>query len=130
MYSIGDFESDGVDTGEQTGGSCRSRTAGRGFAWQAGMGANDIVSISAQSSAPPSGRPRAPAQVIVLASYRQRVADVERDRILDAEWNRLSILVAEALCWRDPESVEVVEACVTRLERLVRADWGEDWGAR
>ena len=94
------------------------------------MGANDIISISAQSSAPPSGRPRAPAQVIALASYRQRVADVERDRILDAEWHRLSILVAEALCWRDPESVEVVEACVTRLERLVRADWGEDWGAR
>ena len=88
------------------------------------MGANDIVSISAQSSAPPSGRPRAPAQVIALASYRQRVADVERDRILDAEWNRLGILVAEALCWRDPESVEAVEACVVRLERLVRADWG------
>ena len=88
------------------------------------MGANDIVSISAQSSAPPSGRPRAPAQVVVLASYRQRVADVERDRILDAEWNRLAILVAEALSWRDPDSVEAVEACVTRLGRLVRADWG------
>jgi hypothetical protein len=88
------------------------------------MGANYIISIPAQSSAPPSGRPRAPAQVIALASYRQRVIDVERDRTLDAEWNRLAILVAEALCWRDPESVEAVEACVARLGRLVRADWG------
>ena len=88
------------------------------------MGANHIISISAQSSAPPSGRPRAPAQVIALASYRQRVADVERDRILEAEWNRLAVLVAEALSWRDPESVEAVGACVARLERLVRADWG------
>ena len=88
------------------------------------MGANYLISISAQSSAPPSGRPRAPAQVIALASYRQRVADVERDRALDAEWNRLAILVAEALCWRDPESVAAVGACVARLERLVRADWG------
>ena len=88
------------------------------------MGANYIISISAQSSAPPSGRPRAPAQVIALASYRQRVADVERDRILEAEWNRLAVLVAEALSWRDPESVEAVEACVASLKRLVRADWG------
>ena len=87
------------------------------------MGANYIISISAQSSAPPSGRPRAPAQVIALASYRRRVVDVERDRILDAEWNRLGVLVAEALSWRDPESVEAVGACVARLERLVRADW-------
>ena len=88
------------------------------------MGANYIISISAQSSAPPSGRPRASAQVIALASYRRRIADVEHDRTLDAEWNRLAILVAEALSWRDPESVEAVEACVGRLERLVRADWG------
>jgi len=88
------------------------------------MGANYLISISAQSSAPPSGRPRAPAQVIALASYRQRVADVERDRILEAEWNRLAVLVAEALSWRDPESVEAVEACVASLKRLVRADWG------
>src|SRR2546422_8819613 len=88
------------------------------------MGANYIISISAQSPAPPSGRPRESARVVALASYRQRVAEVERDRTLGAEWNRLATLVAEALSWRDPESAEAVEACVARLKRLGLEGWG------
>jgi hypothetical protein len=68
--------------------------------------------------------PREPARVIQLAAYRLRGADAERDRILEAEWNRLAVLVAEALCWRDPESVTAVAACAARLKRLVGADWG------
>ena len=88
------------------------------------MGADCIISIPARSPDPTSHGPHEPAQVIQLAAYRQRLPHTERDRILDAEWNRLAILVNEALSWRDPESVEAVEACVGRLERLVRADWG------
>jgi len=87
------------------------------------MGANTIISISAEPPTPPAGGPREPARVIALAAYRRRVADMERDCALDAEWNRLAILVTEAVCWRDPESVAAVGACVAHLERLVRADW-------
>ena len=86
------------------------------------MDANHL--LSAHSPDPPWGGPRRRARVIQLAAYRQRVVDTDRDRILDAEWNRLAVLVAEALCWRDPESVSAVGACVARLEVLVRADWG------
>jgi len=88
------------------------------------MGADYVISISAPSPAPHSARPRQPAPVIALGSYRRRLAGIERDRTLDTEWDRLAVLVAEALCWRDPESVEAVGACVARLERLVREDWG------
>ena len=88
------------------------------------MGADCIISIPARSPVPASRGPREPARVIQLAAYRQWLPHTDRDRILEAEWNRLAILVAEALCWRDPESVEAVEACVGRLERLVSADWG------
>ena len=124
MYSIGDIASDGVDTGEQARRSPPGRSAGKGFALRAGMGADCIISIPARSPDPASHRPREPAQVIELAAYRQRLPHTDRDRILEAEWNRLAILVAEALCWRDPESVEAVEACAVRLGCLVRADWG------
>jgi len=124
VYSIGDIASDGVDTGEQARRSPPGRSAGKGFALRAGMGADCIISIPARSPDPASHRPREPAQVIELAAYRQRLPHTDRDRILEAEWNRLAILVAEALCWRDPESVEAVEACAVRLGCLVRADWG------
>ena len=68
---------------------------------------------------------RRPAQVIALNAYRQRVAETVRDGVLEAAWNRLAALVAEALSWRDPESLAAVEACVAHLKELVLADWGE-----
>jgi hypothetical protein len=72
----------------------------------------------------PPDRRREPARVVALASYRRRVVEAERDRALHAEWDRLAVLVAEASCWRDPDSVAAVEDCVARLKRLVREDWG------
>jgi len=105
VYWTGDFPSDGVDTPERARPLPPGRTAGRGLAWRPGG----------------SGEP---ARVVQLAAYRQRVADAERDRILEAEWVRLARLVSEALSWRDPESVAAVGVCVARLQGLVRADWG------
>ena len=83
------------------------------------MGAEHIPSTESPA------RPRRPAQVIALNTYRQRVAETVRDGVLEAAWNRLAALVAEALCWRDPESLAAVEACVAHLKVLVLADWGE-----
>ncbi len=74
----------------------------------------------------PVGPPRKLAQLIVLAARRCRVVATERDRALDDEWNRLGVLVAEAACWRDPDSVAAVEACVARLKELVLEDWTSD----
>ena len=74
----------------------------------------------------PADPPRKLAQLIVLAARRCRVAATERDRALDDEWNRLGVLVAEAACWRDPDSVAAVESCVARLKQLVLEDWAGD----
>src|SRR3989442_15552713 len=121
---MGDLAPGGVNTGERARRSLPGRSAGKGFALRTGMGGDCIIAIPARSPDPAPPGPRQSARVIQLAAYRQRLPHTERDRILDAEWNRLAILVAEALSWRDPESVEAVGACVARLERLVRADWG------
>ena len=86
------------------------------------MGASR-VSLDESLERPPDRR-REPAQVVALAPYRRRVVEAERDRALHAEWDRLAVLVAEASCWRDPDSVAAVEDCVARLKRLVLEDWG------
>jgi len=121
MSSIRYIESSPVDTGARIGRCRRPNGRAGGLLHGMDMSANHIT------SEPVPGRPapvsRGPARVIAFAAYRQVVAETERDRILGAEWNRLAILVAEALCWRDPESVEAVGACVARLKRLVLEDW-------
>ena len=53
------------------------------------MGADCIIAITARSRVPAPGGSGEPARVVQLAAYRQRVADAERDRILEAEWVRL-----------------------------------------
>ena len=45
------------------------------------------------------------------------------DAGLNADWDRLVALVMQAWCWRDPESIEAVDACLGRLRALVARDW-------
>ena len=66
----------------------------------------------------------APARVIPFPPHTHRLAELRRQDALEAEWEQLFVLVAEAWSWRDPESVAAVEACVTRLKNLVRDEWG------
>lgn len=42
---------------------------------------------------------------------------------LNADWDRLVVLVMQAWCWRDPESVEAVERCLRHLRSIVDRDW-------
>jgi hypothetical protein len=42
---------------------------------------------------------------------------------LNAEWDRLVSLVVQAWCWRDPESVAELEACLASVRRAVDRDW-------
>jgi hypothetical protein len=46
-----------------------------------------------------------------------------RDVVLNADWNRLITLVAEAWCWRDPDCVAAIEACLAHLRHSVDHDW-------
>ncbi len=96
-------------------------TRARDLLDQPHMGASHVGSEEIPGHSPV--RRQEPAQVIALASYRRRAVESERDRALDAAWNQLPVLVAEAWCWRDPDSVMAVEACVARLKELVREDW-------
>jgi hypothetical protein len=78
---------------------------------------------------PPSGSAGvrdAPARVIPFAPHAHRLAELHHQDSLQAEWDQLPILVAEAWSWRDPESVAAVEACVTRLKDLVLKEWAAD----
>jgi hypothetical protein len=76
---------------------------------------------SASLPAPEGGR--APCRVIQFGAYRRWLADVERDRAANAEWDALAAAVMRAWNWRDPESLVAVEACVQRLRSLVAEDW-------
>ncbi len=66
----------------------------------------------------------APGRVIPFAPYA--LAELHREDAVQAEWNRLPALVAEACSWRDPESIAAVEGCVARLKELVRREWAGD----
>jgi len=41
----------------------------------------------------------------------------------NAEWDVLLTRAVQAWCWRDPDSIRVVEQCLARLKRSVKADW-------
>ena len=66
----------------------------------------------------------APARVIPFPPHTHRLAELRRQDLLEAEWEQLFVLVAEAWSWRDPDSVAAVEASVTRLKNLVLDEWG------
>jgi hypothetical protein len=46
-----------------------------------------------------------------------------RDVVLNADWDRLITLAAEAWSWRDADCVAAVEACIAHLRRSVDRDW-------
>jgi len=66
----------------------------------------------------------APARVIPFPPHTDRLAELRRQDSLEAEWQQLFVLAAQAWSWRDPESVAAVEACVSRLKNLVLEEWG------
>jgi len=62
-------------------------------------------------------------EVIHLDTYRRRVSEPRADVTLNSEWDRLSRLAEEAWCWRDPESLAALGACVARLGLRSLAEW-------
>ena len=64
-----------------------------------------------------------PAKVIPLSPYRRRAIELRVDEALNSEWNRMCRLAEEAWCWRDPESLAALGACVAGLGMQVLADW-------
>lgn len=59
------------------------------------------------------------AEVIDLATYR-RALDADKE---DNAWARLVDLARTAWTWRDPESMDALEACVGQLKAAVREEW-------
>ena len=70
---------------------------------------------------PPLGAGR----LIELEPYRRRLAEMHRDATLNAQWDALLTVVMDAWCWRDPDSLDDLEAQVARLRAGVLADWGQ-----
>jgi hypothetical protein len=66
---------------------------------------------------PPSTR----GKVVPL---RGHLDDAEFELDAQTDWDELTRLVVEAWCWRDPESLDRLSACVSRLRDDVERDWG------
>ena len=47
----------------------------------------------------------------------------QNDVDANAEWDVLLTRAVQAWCWRDPDSIRVVEQCLARLKVSVEADW-------
>jgi hypothetical protein len=54
-------------------------------------------------------------------SARRGVGQTDVDA--NAEWDVLLTRAVQAWCWRDPDSIRVVEQCLARLKVSVDADW-------
>jgi len=52
----------------------------------------------------------------------QAPADAEAPA--NAAWDELPRLALEAWCWRDPESLARLDACLARLRPDVEREWG------
>ncbi len=74
----------------------------------------------------PAARPAAPGrgEVIPLEPYRRKLTTASRDDIVNTEWDHLARLAEDAWCWRDPESLAALGACVARLGLRSLEDWG------
>ena len=76
----------------------------------------------------PSGR-RAPAaergvvEKAVVLPLRARERDPEAG---GGTWDELTRLALDAWCWRDPESLARLEACIGRLWVDVNREWGDE----
>jgi len=60
--------------------------------------------------------------VIDLEAYRSALAADEGDE----DWNALVPLAEAVWSWREPESIDALEACVARLRAAIRCDWEQD----
>jgi len=49
--------------------------------------------------------------------------DPARERVLNAEWDRLLDLTVQACTWRDPESLAAVEDVLARLVSETTREW-------
>jgi len=62
-----------------------------------------------------------------MGARRGTVVRLSRDRDVDAQrnqaWDHLVTLVERAWSWRDPESLEELEARLLQLGLAVEADW-------
>ena len=68
------------------------------------------------------------AIVVDLATLRRRRQrrlrrDTDRDRYLNAEWDRLTAAVDQAWCMRDLESLDLLLRIAATLRAEVHRDW-------
>ena len=68
---------------------------------------------------------RRPARVIHLEAHRANLRVTRSDPSVDAIWDELTSLAAEAWIWRDPDSLAAVEGVIATLRNHVLADWRE-----
>jgi hypothetical protein len=73
---------------------------------------------------PPFDPPRQTGRLIELDSYRKRFAELNHDATINAAWDGLLTAVMAAWTWRDPDSLDAIEAQVGRLRAAVDQDWG------
>jgi hypothetical protein len=64
----------------------------------------------------------------IVVPFRPRVG-VEADMPVSSTWDELKTLAGDGWCWRDPESLELIEACVRRLRFEVEREWGQGGAA-
>jgi hypothetical protein len=58
----------------------------------------------------------------IVVPFRRR-PEPRDDTQLNAEWNRLMRLAAEASVWRDPDSLAAIQDCLALLRSWVSRDW-------
>jgi hypothetical protein len=81
-----------------------------------------LLSAVMDSTTRPQGT--RPGRLIALAPYRERLVRFERQAATNTAWDSLGRLADDAWCWRDPEALAALEACVARLQACVREEWG------
>jgi hypothetical protein len=78
-----------------------------------------VIAFPPRAKGPQQSPRNAPAEVIDFATYRRALENEQRDAI----WDRLEELGRAAWTWRDPESIEALEAWVAQLRMSIRAEW-------